>query len=84
MDETPDLPALLPGVTYLREVAIESQELYTELRYAGFTERQALNLVGQMVIDALESRDEDEYDIEFVESDDDELEDDDYDDRDGS
>ena len=86
MDETPDLPALLPAVTYLREVALEGQELHRELLYAGFTEKQATNIVAQMVIDALSYRDgEDDYMIEFVSSsdDDDELDDEDDNDYDG-
>lgn len=84
MDDQPELPALLPETTYLREVAIEGQELYMELRYAGFTDRQAINIVAQMVIDAVSSRDDDEYEVEFISSyeDDDDEDDDLYDDRD--
>lgn len=89
MDETPDLPALLPAVTYLREVALEGQELHGELLYAGFSEKQATLIVAQMIIDAVNSRDEDDYTIEFVSSydDDDDYPDDEddlYDDGDGS
>lgn len=87
MDETPDLPALVPAVTYLREVALEGQELFTELLYAGFSEKQSTLIVAQMVIDAVNSRDDEGYAVEFVSSDDDDDdypddEDDLYDDRD--
>lgn len=85
MDDTPDLPALVPAVTYLREIALEGQELHNELRYAGFTERQATQIVAQMIIDAVNSRDEEDYTIVFTSyEDDDDLDEDDelYDDGD--
>jgi hypothetical protein len=88
MDEMPDLPATLPGVTFLREVALEGQELFTELRYAGFTEKQATTIVAQTISDALYSRVDVDFAIIVSESDDDDddfnLEDDEDDDRDGS
>lgn len=86
MEDMPDLPVSFPTMTYLQEVAIEGQELFRELRNAGFTERQATNIVAQMVLDALDSRDDDDYAIVYMESDedDDDLDDEDdlYDDRD--
>jgi hypothetical protein len=87
MDDSADLPVLAPEITFLREVALEGQELYGELRYVGFTERQATAIVARMITDAVHSRNEDDYAIVYMESDDeddDDLEDDDYDDRDGS
>lgn len=81
MDETPELPGLLPAVTYLREVALEAQELFMELRHVGFTETQATNIVAQMVSHAIDSRDEDQYMIVYTSEDDDDMnEDDPYDD----
>ena len=54
--------------------------MFGELRRAGFTERQAINVVAQMVSDTLYSRNEDTYTIEYVGFDeDDEDEDDTYD-----
>lgn len=84
MDETPDFPQTLPSVTYLREVAIEGQELHGELRYAGFTEKQATAIVAQMIADAVNSRHEEDFTVVYMESDEDDYddEDDDYDDGD--
>ena len=79
MDDPQELPALLPAITFLREVAIEAQELHAELKAVGFTEKQATNIVGQMVSDALNSRDEEYYTIGYA-SDEAEDEDDTYDD----
>lgn len=79
MDEPQELPALLPAITYLREIALEAQELHAELRLVGFTEKQATNIVGQMVSDALQSRNEDTYTIEYSSYEDDDDEDDTYD-----
>lgn len=48
--------------------------------------KEATNIVALMVIDALDSRDDEDYAVVYMESeeDDDYYEDDDYDDRDGS
>lgn len=85
MDDQPELPVTLPAVTFLREVALEGQELHNELLYAGFTEKQATLIVAQMIVDAVNSREEDDYTIEFVSSydDDDDLDDEDDNDYDG-
>ena len=79
MDESPELPLLAPEVTYLRTVALESQELFQELRYAAFTEKQATEIVARMVSDALNLRNEDIYYIEYVDEDDEDDEDELYD-----
>lgn len=85
MDEQPELPVTLPAVTFLREVALEGQELHNELLYVGFSEKQATMIVAQMIVDAVNSRDEDEYTIEFVSSyDEDDLDDEDDNDYDGN
>ena len=82
MSEPTEFPELFPTTTYLREVALEGQELFMELRYAGFTETQATNFVAQMVSDTLNSSNEATYSIEYTayEEDDDADEDEPYDD----
>lgn len=85
MDDAPDLPLTLPAVTYLREITLEGKELFDELRDSGFTEKQATIIVGHFILDAVNSRDEEYVEVLFEYSDDDDdLEDDDYDDGDGS
>ncbi|UVG35151.1 hypothetical protein SEA_CECE_100 [Microbacterium phage Cece] len=76
MDEPTELPALLPAVTYLREITLEGKELYDELRDSGFTDKQATSIVAQFILDAVNSRDE-EYSIVMVEYSDDDDEDED-------
>ncbi len=84
MDESSELPALAPAVTYLRQVALESKELHDELRYAGFSDKQATAIVAQMISEVLSSPEDVSYEIELIDSDDDEGEDDTYDDDDGT
>lgn len=82
MDEPLETPVDLPDpeLSYLREVSIESHELFKELKRAGFSVKEALFVVGQMVVDALDSRYDDDYETEFTVS----YEDDDEDDEDSS
>ena len=76
MDDSLGAPLNAQDFSYLREVSIEGHELFQELKEAGFTKKEALNIVGQMVIDALDSRfDEDEY-VEYTQSFEDEDDDD--------
>jgi len=84
MDELPDLPLTLPAVTYLREISLEGKELFDELRDCGFTEKQSTAIVAQFILDAVNSRDEEVYMVEFTTSEDDDDEDDLYDDGDDS
>ena len=86
MDETADRPLDAPAMTYLGQVAVEGHELLHELRAAGFDHDDAVKIVALMVIDALDSRYDDDYAIVSIESeeDDEDYEDDPYDDGDRS
>lgn len=84
MDETPDLPLTLPAITYLKEITLEGQELFIELRDSGFTEKQATAIVAHFIVDAVNSRDEEYVTVMYEYSEDDDDEDDAYDDGDGS
>lgn len=79
MDDAPDLPLTMPTVTYLREITLEGQELFMELRDSGFTEKQATSIVAHFIVDAVNSRDEEFVEVLYEYSDDDEDEDDTYD-----
>jgi len=83
MDDAPDLPLTLHAVTYLREITLEGKELFDELRDSGFTEKQATIIVGQFILDAVNSRDEEVYILEFSSDDDDDYDDEDDLDDDG-
>ncbi|URP22190.1 hypothetical protein SEA_BIG4_106 [Microbacterium phage Big4] len=74
MDEPLETPVDLPDpeLSYLREVSIESHELFKELKKAGFSVKEALFVVGQMVVDALDSRYDEDWETEFTQSYDDE------------
>ena len=78
MDELPEAPIFVSETSPLRALLIEFHETFKELRTVGFTEKQATAIVAHMVESAVASRNEDDFDIEFV---DDEDEDEDaYDD----
>lgn len=83
MEEPLETPVELPDpeLSYLREVSIEGHELFKELKRAGFSVKEALFVVGQMVVDALDSRYDEDW-VEFTQSDD--YEDDEDDDGDSS
>jgi hypothetical protein len=42
------------GLSPLRQAAIQLHEMYTELKRAGFTRREALTLVGQLISRGIE------------------------------
>lgn len=87
MEESPGQPLQAPALTYLRQVSIEGHELLGELKEAGFDHGDAVKIVALMVIDALDSRYDDDYAVVSMESEEDDdyyEDDDDYDDGDGS
>jgi hypothetical protein len=79
MDDKPELPTLRTEISFLREIALEGRELLDELLDVGFSDKQATFVVAQMIVDAVNSRDEDAYSIEFVSSYEEDEDDDDED-----
>lgn len=80
MDEPLDLPVLTPAVTYLREITLEGKELHDELLYAGFSASQATTIVSHFVLDAVNSREDEDVEVlfEYSDEDSDDEDDDDY------
>jgi len=80
MDE-PETPLDIASETSpLRAIMSEIHEIYEELRYVGFPDAAANDIVAHLVLSVIHSRDSDGFEVELIDEDDeDEDIDDDYD-----